>query len=165
MYKNVIKDSKFSLVCQCQYRLLKFRDKFTTNILIFIDLESYYKLSIMQEMAIQHILVSFSYLEKLTTSPYSLPNSSHSIILPTFSIFIRSQNIKCRYDLLVHVFVSTFELYQPTNHGSYNIVLVCNRLWADMKITDEVRLLRLPQNHQQVFPSIPIVCNNNEIIM
>ena len=117
----------------------------------------------MREMAIQHIFVSFSSVEKLPTSPYSLPN--HSIILPTFSIFIRSENIKCRYDLLVHVFVSTFELYQPTNHGSYNIVLVCNRLWADMKITDEVRLLRLPQNHQQVFPSAPIVCNNNEIIM
>ena len=163
LYKNVIKDSKFSLVCQCQYRLLKFRDKFTTNILIFIDLESYYKLSIMQEMAIQHILVSFSYLEKLTTSPYSLPN--YSIISTTFSIFNQSKNIKCRFDLLVHVFVSTFELYQPTNHVSYNIVLVCNRLWADMKITNEVRLLRLPQNHQQVFPSVPIVCNNNEIIM
>ena len=81
LYKNVIKDSKFSLVCQCQYRLLNFRDKFTTNKLIFIDLNSYRKLTMMREMAMQHNFVRFSSLEKLTTSTYLLRNFTYEVRL------------------------------------------------------------------------------------
>ena len=81
LYKNVIKDSKFSLVCQCQYRLLNFRDKFTTNKLIFIDLNSYRKPAMMREMAMQHIFVIFSSLEKLTTSTYLLRNFTYEVRL------------------------------------------------------------------------------------